>query len=165
MARASNVTLLVVLTAVLGSMKMTVEAADHIVGDSTGWLSPPSPNFYSIWASDQTFAVGDTLTFNFATGVHDVAIVSKSDYDNCNTTANNVQASGPTTITLSSAGEQYYFCTFSDHCSRGQKLAITVGGNSSSTPTTSPPNAASITTVFSAFGLMFMSMVIALLLS
>ncbi|KAJ6758990.1 PEELING CUPREDOXIN putative-RELATED [Salix koriyanagi] len=115
------------------------KATDYEVGDSTGWKAPSDSSFYSTWASGKTFTVGDTLKFTFATGVHDVATVSKSDYDSCNIAGqSNVSKTGPTTITLSAPGTLYYFCTFSDHCSRGQKLSITVVA--SSTPSTpSPP--------------------------
>ncbi|KAJ8753267.1 hypothetical protein K2173_017888 [Erythroxylum novogranatense] len=178
MAKTSNMTVLVVAVTILGATTfLKTHAADHVVGDSTGWQTPSDSNFYSTWASRQTFAVGDTLTFNFATGVHSVATVSSNDYNNCNTAAaNNVQNTGPATITLNSTGQYYYFCTFSNHCSRGQKLAVTVGGTSSSGPSSSPPgtttfsppppphNSASTTTVLSTFG-MTLSMITAFLLS
>ncbi|KAB5514676.1 hypothetical protein DKX38_028582 [Salix brachista] len=118
------------------------KATDYEVGDSTGWKVPSDSSFYSTWASGKNFTVGDTLKFTFTTGVHDVATVSKSDYDSCNITGqSNVSKNGPTTITLSAPGTLYYICTFSDHCSRGQILSITV--DTSSTPSTpsapSPP--------------------------
>ncbi|KAG5226099.1 umecyanin [Salix suchowensis] len=117
------------------------KATDYEVGDSTGWKAPSDSSFYSTWASGKTFTVGDTLKFTFATGVHDVATVSKSDYDSCNVAGqSNVSTSGPTTITLSAPGTLYYLCTFSDHCSRGQKLSITVVASSTPSPSApSPP--------------------------
>ncbi|KAJ6331856.1 hypothetical protein OIU76_010276 [Salix suchowensis] len=33
-----------------------------------GWTRPSSSSVYSDWASDKTFAIGDTLTFTFTTG-------------------------------------------------------------------------------------------------
>ena len=36
-------------------------AATYTVGGNTGWKIPPQPNFYSNWASQQTFQVGDVL--------------------------------------------------------------------------------------------------------
>ncbi|KAJ6673222.1 BLUE COPPER PROTEIN [Salix viminalis] len=60
------------------------KATDYEVGDSTGWKAPSDTSFYSTWASGKNFTVGDTLKFTFTTGVHDVATVSKSDYDSCN---------------------------------------------------------------------------------
>ncbi|KAJ6435832.1 hypothetical protein OIU84_000958 [Salix udensis] len=123
------------------------KATDYEVGDSTGWKAPSDSSFYSTWASGKTFTVGDTLKFTFTTGVHDVATVSKSDYDSCNIAGqSNVSKTGPTTITLSAPGTLYYFCTFSDHCSRGQKLSITVVASSTPSPPPSTPSAPSPST-------------------
>ncbi|KAH8481613.1 hypothetical protein H0E87_029189, partial [Populus deltoides] len=84
--------------------------------------------------------------FTFSTGTHDVATVSKSDYDNCNRgNQNNVVTNGPATIALNATGNQYYFCTFSDHCNKGQKLAITVAASSTPSPP-SPPGTPAPTT-------------------
>ncbi|CAK7345466.1 unnamed protein product [Dovyalis caffra] len=128
---------------VLGAASLLLlssEAVDYQVGDSTGWQNPSSSSFYSDWASGKTFSVGDTLTFTFATDSHDVATVSKSDYDNCNiANQNNVIKDGPANITLRAAGDYHYFCTFSNHCSVGQKLAITVAASNSTPSTPSPP--------------------------
>ncbi|CAL1359166.1 unnamed protein product [Linum trigynum] len=148
MASAGVVVAVFLAAAVLFSM---AEAADFQVGDGQGWQPPSDSSFYSTWANGKTFAIGDTLTFNFATGLHDVAVVAKAEYDACNVAAaNNVMNTGPTTVTLNSTGMQYFFCTFSNHCSRGQKLAVNVdgggGGGSSGSPTTpssgggSPPS-------------------------
>nr|XP_034918835.1 umecyanin-like [Populus alba]TKS10361.1 hypothetical protein D5086_0000084190 [Populus alba] len=123
---------------VLGAASLLLhssKAAVYEVGESTGWQAPSSTSFYSDWASGKNFTVGDTLTFTFSTGVHDVATVSKSDYDNCNVASqSNVLTTGPATITLTATGNQYYLCTFSNHCTRGQKLAITVAASSTPPP-------------------------------
>ncbi|KAM7264911.1 hypothetical protein ACFE04_002594 [Oxalis oulophora] len=117
----------------------SVMAVDYKVGDSSGWLAPTSTSFYSDWAASKTFNVGDVLEFDFTTGDHDVATVTKASYDSCDTTTTtSVEKTGPANITLTSAGEHYYFCTFTNHCSRGQKLAINVTSTSSTTPSTVP---------------------------
>ncbi|KAH7681680.1 Cupredoxins domain-containing protein [Dioscorea alata] len=60
--------------------------------------------------------------------INDVVAVTKSGYDACS--SNDQRASpvndGPANIPLSSAGKHYYICSFSGHCSAGQKLAINV---------------------------------------
>ncbi|KAI5557503.1 hypothetical protein POPTR_018G129400v4 [Populus trichocarpa] len=128
---------------VLGAASLLLhssKAAVYEVGDSTGWKAPSDSSFYSTWASDKSFTVGDVLTFTFSTTVHDVATVSKSDYDNCNIASqSNVLTVGPATITLNATGNQYYFCTLSNHCTRGQKLAITVAASSTPSPPGTPP--------------------------
>ncbi|KAI5584084.1 hypothetical protein BDE02_06G057900 [Populus trichocarpa] len=159
---------------VLGAVSLLLrgsEAAVYQVGDGTGWTRPTSTSFYSDWASGKTFALGDTLTFTFTTGAHDVATVSKSDYDNCNTgSPNNVLTTGPATINVT--GDSYFLCTIAGHCSAGQKLAITVAagntpspGTSPETPSSSPPppppSAAS--SLVATFALMFVSIAISLM--
>jgi hypothetical protein len=50
--------LLTVATLLHGSLAQT----KHVVGDSTGWtIATGGAQFYSNWASKQTFTVGDTL--------------------------------------------------------------------------------------------------------
>ncbi|XP_057537386.1 umecyanin-like [Amaranthus tricolor] len=114
-------------------------AATYTVGGNTGWKIPPQPNFYSNWASQQTFQVGDVLVFNFPAGAHTVAEVSKANFDSCGT-ANTIGApktTSPASVNLTKAGTQYFICTVNGHCGANQKLAITVTGPSSA-PTASP---------------------------
>lgn len=85
--------------------------------------------------------------FNYTTGQHDVAKVTKEAYDNCNTTSPiSLQKNGPTSIRLDSAGSHYFLCTFSSHCTLGQKLVVNVSAASGSapapTPATPPPASA-----------------------
>ncbi|RWW30972.1 hypothetical protein BHE74_00013716 [Ensete ventricosum] len=113
-------------------------ATSHTVGGSSGWTIPPNATLYPDWAASQTFAVGDTLVFDFVTGTHDVMEVAKSDYESCSA-ANPIGSTittGPATVSITSTGEHYYICGFTGHCAAGQKLSITVA-SSSSTP--SPP--------------------------
>ncbi|KAL5722224.1 hypothetical protein ACHQM5_005770 [Ranunculus cassubicifolius] len=115
----------------------------HVVGGSAGWTVPSPATLYSDWASTQTFTVGDSLTFNFASGTHAVATVTQAAYDACDGTSpiGAIQMTGPVTIRLTSPGRQYYFCTFQGHCSSGQKLSINVVAAAASPPptTASPP--------------------------
>ncbi|XP_060209715.1 uclacyanin-3-like [Lycium barbarum] len=113
----------------------TAFAKDIIVGGSNGWSQSVD---YSTWASGQTFNVGDNLVFNYG-GSHGVDVVSKDDYDNCNT-GNALQAftGGKTSIPLSSAGDMYFVCPTLNHCDTGMKLAIKVQGSSSGTTPATP---------------------------
>ncbi|XP_021687047.2 umecyanin [Hevea brasiliensis] len=135
MAKRMN---MVILLAAFAMALRGAEAALYVVGDALGWQNPPNSSFYSSWASSHNFAVGDTLLFNFTTGVHAVATVSQDAYNNCNTgNTLSVANTGPANITLNASGMHYYFCTFPGHCSIGQKLAVNVGLSPSFTP--SPP--------------------------
>lgn len=131
---------LVVAAMLHGSSAQTT----HVVGDALGWLVPPGGEIaYRTWAAEKTFTVGDVLVFNFTQNSHDVAEVSKEAYDSCNT-SNPISTSttSPTNITLTSAGEHHFLCTFPSHCSLGQKLAINVSAASPApTPQPSTPPA------------------------
>ncbi|KAL3532314.1 hypothetical protein ACH5RR_005835 [Cinchona calisaya] len=100
----------------------------YIVGDELGWLVPPGgPIAYETWAYNKVFAVGDILVFNFENGTQDVAKVTKSAYQSCDT--NNpisLITTSPASITLTSVGEHFFTSTYSRHCDLGQKLAISV---------------------------------------
>ncbi|XP_015081050.1 cucumber peeling cupredoxin-like [Solanum pennellii] len=129
-----------VLMTILAALPGNIVAVDHIVGDTTGWTIPSSgPTTYANWASGRTFRVGDTLVFNFASGAHDVAKVTKSAYDSCSSTNPiSLITVGPANITLNSTGSEYFICTFGQHCNAGQKLAINVATSSTTSPTPAP---------------------------
>ncbi|XP_050234174.1 cucumber peeling cupredoxin-like [Mercurialis annua] len=118
----------------------------HVVGDGIGWTIPSNGAAgYTDWATSKTFSVGDTLLFNFATNAHDVQRVPKASFDACSdaNAIGDLITTGPVNITLATAGDHYYICTFSQHCQLGQKLAITVSssppGSSPAPPTTPTP--------------------------
>ncbi|XP_043700244.1 uclacyanin 1-like [Telopea speciosissima] len=125
-------------------LQCAVAKTTYVVGDSLGWTVPPGgAAVYSSWASNHSFIVGDVLLFNFTTGEHDVAQVTKAGYDACDEngrTIGSIQNTGPASITLSSAGQNYFICTYNSHCSLGQMLAINV--TTTSTPATAPANSA-----------------------
>ncbi|KAL8030256.1 hypothetical protein ABFX02_14G274600 [Erythranthe guttata] len=124
-----------------------VPAASYTVGEASGWSIGAD---YTTWTSDKTFAVGDTLVFNYAPG-HTVDEVSANDYKSC-TTGNAIatDSSGATTVALKAAGPHYFICGVPGHCGGGMKLAVTVaasstgGGSLSGTTTTSPPSSTTI---------------------
>ncbi|KAI3827383.1 hypothetical protein L1987_01456 [Smallanthus sonchifolius] len=132
----STVVALVVMMVASFRLQSTVAQTRHSVGDALGWTIPPGgAAAYATWASQQTFTVGDTLVFNFTTGLHNVAEVSQSEYDPCTSTNTlSLNPSGPTTVTLTRPGTHYYICTMVSHCQIGQKLTINV----------SPPTATAI---------------------
>ncbi|XP_008805908.1 blue copper protein-like [Phoenix dactylifera] len=118
-------------------------ATVYTVGDTSGWTSGVD---YSTWTSGKSFAVGDSLAFNYASGAHTVTEVSSSDYDSCSSSnAISNDSNGPTTIQLKTPGTHYFICAIPGHCSGGMKLAVTVGGSSSGSPTTPSPPSTSTT--------------------
>ncbi|KAL5769020.1 hypothetical protein ACOSP7_015578 [Xanthoceras sorbifolium] len=173
MARINMTQLVMALTlALAAALLQGTTADDHTVGGTSGWTNVRNTTFYSAWASNFTFEVGDRLVFNFANGAHDVATVTKDAYDAC-TTANtiNLIQNGPATVTLNTTGTHYFICTIAGHCSAGQKLSVNVVADSDTPPsppttgTTSPPpppSSASSRGVAFAFAFVLMSLAIAL---
>ncbi|KAJ4701390.1 putative Blue copper protein [Melia azedarach] len=110
-------------------------ATVYTVGESSGWTMGAD---YSTWTSGKTFAVGDSLVFNYGSG-HTVDEVSASDYKSC-TVGNAITSdnSGATTVALKTAGTHYFICGVAGHCGNGMKLAVTVAAGSPTTPSGSP---------------------------
>ncbi|KAJ7956718.1 blue copper protein-like [Quillaja saponaria] len=138
MARKLNVFILV-LVAVAGSIQSSSAQTRYVVGDALGWTIPQDSSTYTSWAANKNFNSGDTLVFNFTSGLHDVAQVTKAAFDSCSATNPiSILTISPATITLNGTGEHYFICTFASHCSLGQKLSITVTSNPSSSPAPQP---------------------------
>ncbi|KAL1372282.1 hypothetical protein AAHE18_01G192400 [Arachis hypogaea] len=148
-------------------MIVVTKAEEHIVGgESIGWTSypPGGASFYSNWASNHTFIVNDTLVFKFESGSHSVAELTKNNYEKCDENEKiEFYVIGPARVTLNRAGRFYFSCTFSGHCSSGQKLSVeVVTGNfssaprkapSSSTPPSLPPSGSSASVASTTFSI------------
>ncbi|KAG5242810.1 umecyanin [Salix suchowensis] len=137
---------------VLGAVSLLLrnsEAVTYEVGDSTRWTRPSNSSVYSDWASDKTFAIGDTLI---------ITIIATDQ-------SKHLVSAGPASVLLNTTGDYYFICTIAGHCSAGQKLAITVAAGSTpsppgtpSSPPPPPPSAAS--SLVATFALVFMSIAI-----
>ncbi|KAI4335697.1 hypothetical protein L6164_014320 [Bauhinia variegata] len=121
-----------------------VSATVYTVGENLGWIAPPNHTFYSQWASNKNFSVGDTLVFHWNPNhTHNVAKVSEQVYNSCSTSAssNQILASAPSyDYNLVENGSFYFICTVADHCARGQKLSIKIGEQSGGSPTGLAPS-------------------------
>ncbi|XP_051150164.1 blue copper protein-like [Andrographis paniculata] len=118
-------------------------ARTHTVGDGLGWIVPPGgAAAYQTWARNINFGVGDTLVFNFGNGRHDVLEVTRAEFDSCtvSTTTTRPITSAPARVPITTSGDHYYICTFPQHCSLGQKLAINVGSGTASSPNSGGPS-------------------------
>ncbi|XP_057503888.1 umecyanin-like [Actinidia eriantha] len=148
MERLMSMLLVGVVAAVM--LQCATAQTVHVVGDNIGWTIPSNgAEGYITWASSKTFLVGDTLIFNFATNAHDVVQVPKASFDTCSddNEIGNPITTGPANVTLTSAGDHYYICTFGTHCQAGQKLAITVSATpGAAAPPTSPTTPSTPTT-------------------
>ncbi|KAF8024911.1 hypothetical protein BT93_F1915 [Corymbia citriodora subsp. variegata] len=82
--------------------------------------------YFVEWAAGKNFKGGDTLKFVW-NGTHNVANVSKEEYDSCTKVSSVFQGGDPFAFTLpaDANGLYYFICTVDSHCENGQKLAIT----------------------------------------
>ncbi|MED6114619.1 hypothetical protein PIB30_082084 [Stylosanthes scabra] len=108
---------------------------EHVVGDHHGWATGFD---YNIWAAQKVFQVGDTLVFRYEVGQHNVYKVNASAYQNCTVPSNHSEAlkSGNDVIVLASPGQKWYLCGVGQHCTTGQRLAISVVPRTISSPPT-----------------------------
>lgn len=62
MAKNFNVLVFVLLAVAANLFHGSFAQTRHVVGDTTGWTIPTNgASFYTNWASNKTFTVGDTL--------------------------------------------------------------------------------------------------------
>lgn len=128
------------------------------VGGSRGWTLNP-PEAYNIWAERMRFSVNDTLHFKYNKAIDSVLLVSKDDFDNCNSDNPITKLDdGASAFTFDRSGPYYFITGNKTHCDKGQKfhlIVLTVRNNqppsppSADTPaspsssiTISPPGAA-----------------------
>lgn len=114
----------------LAAAVTTVSATDHIVGANKGWN--PGIN-YTIWANNQTFYVGDLISFRYQKTQYNVFEVNQTGYGNCTTEgAVGNWSSGKDFIPLNKA-KRYYFICGNGGCFSGMKVSVVVH------PLPSPP--------------------------
>ncbi|KAJ4822153.1 hypothetical protein Tsubulata_017314, partial [Turnera subulata] len=110
----------------------STSATDHIVGANKGWN--PGIN-YTLWSNNQTFYVGDLISFRYQKTQYNVFEVNQTGYDNCTTEgAVGNWSSGKDFIPLNKA-KRYYFICGNGQCFNGMKVSIVVH------PLPSPPSA------------------------
>ncbi|KZV19454.1 hypothetical protein F511_08795 [Dorcoceras hygrometricum] len=132
---ASKAFLMAILVAVIFAPTL---ATDHIVGDEGGWKLGVN---YTAWAMGKEFRLGDTLTFTYREGSHNVLRVNGSDFKQCLSTNTSVLplSSGNDVITLATPGKKWYICGIGGHCSQGMQLSITVDLVDGPTPAPTAP--------------------------
>ncbi|KAJ8536168.1 hypothetical protein K7X08_034569 [Anisodus acutangulus] len=117
----------------LAAVATTVNATDHIVGANKGWN--PGIN-YTLWANNQTFYVGDYISFRYQKSQYNVFLVNQTGYDNCTIDdAFGNWISGKDFIMLNKT-QRYYFICGTGGCMNGMKVSVVVH------PLPSPPMSA-----------------------
>ncbi|KAG6589839.1 Uclacyanin 1, partial [Cucurbita argyrosperma subsp. sororia] len=133
----------------LGALLQVVAAVDHDVGGDFGWNLPPNTTFFSDWASNKAFSVGDKLVFRSkANEMHDVAEPnSEVDFDGCVKPGIVFSTSAVFSVALDRPGRRYFICTIGNHCNAGMKFDIDVlaqpGAPNSPLVPPPPPSSAS----------------------
>ncbi|OWM69561.1 lamin-like protein [Punica granatum] len=122
MASSTQLSLFLVLF-IFVSAAYVVSATDHIVGANKGW----NPGFnYTLWANNQTFYVGDLISFRYQKMMYNVFEVNQTGYDNCTTEgAIGNWTSGKDFIPLKEA-KRYYFIGGNGQCFNGMKVSVLV---------------------------------------
>ncbi|KAM6580127.1 stellacyanin-like [Cannabis sativa] len=112
---------------------LKVAAADtYTVGGDMGWTNPLfGEAAYSAWAKSNRFDVGDVIVFKWRGSNHNVAEVSKADYDSCNIRNpinGTIYKTSPVNIPLTSNNTtRYFISTIADDCTNfGQKVTISM---------------------------------------
>jgi hypothetical protein len=119
----SKLNMLLVMAMVVASME--IHAKEHVVGDTFGWAVPSSESFYHWWAAHQTFNASDVLVFNFVTGAHNVAVVSRHAYDLCDSSNPvSLHTTSPARITIDQNIDGFFISTVGSDCKKFMKLAL-----------------------------------------
>ncbi|KAJ6301556.1 hypothetical protein OIU77_015794 [Salix suchowensis] len=101
-------------------------ASTFDVGGKDGWVTTPSES-YSNWAERNRFQVNDSLVFKYNNGSDSVLLVTKDDYNSCNTTNPlKTMNSGSDVFQFDKSGPYFFISGNEDNCEKGQKLIVTV---------------------------------------
>ncbi|KAL6144475.1 hypothetical protein ACLB2K_055167 [Fragaria x ananassa] len=65
-----------------------------------------------------------SFAFDIKPGEDDVIVVTKENFDTCNSAEPLYQFRGPVYIKALTPGTYYFTCSFAGHCVKGQKVAI-----------------------------------------
>ncbi|XP_075096915.1 early nodulin-like protein 19 isoform X1 [Nicotiana tabacum] len=118
-----NYMALCVLFFLLAAVATTVSATDHIVGANKGWN--PGIN-YTLWSSNQTFYIGDLISFRYKKTQHNVFEVNKNGYDKCIIEgAFGNWSSGRDFIPLKKSKRYYFICGIGG-CTDAMKVSVVV---------------------------------------
>ncbi|KAI3801830.1 hypothetical protein L1987_29947 [Smallanthus sonchifolius] len=122
--------LVLIMVMVVASMEFHGTAAtDRVVGDSFGWNVPYNKYFFDIWSINQgVIQVHDNLVFNFATGVHNVAVVSLTAHDRCDgSSPYQLYTTSPAVVPLNLTGLYCFISTIGSDCRSFMTMLVRVG--------------------------------------
>ncbi|RDX95977.1 hypothetical protein CR513_21426, partial [Mucuna pruriens] len=115
-------------------------ATNFTVGDSSGWVIPPYPTYYSNWSHSHLIRAGDSLEFKFNDKFYNLVQVSQQEYDHCTSLEPlRIFNSSPVILPLKERGVLFFICSISNYCCLGQKIVISV--HEHVPPSQNPPSA------------------------
>ncbi|XP_020572666.1 early nodulin-like protein 1 [Phalaenopsis equestris] len=97
------------------------------VGGDLGWRVPEdnNPDFYTTWATNLRFHVGDSLVFEYKND--SVIRVEKIGYYHCNESGNGtLLKDGSAVFLLDKPGFFFFVSGNVEHCKKGQRLMVDV---------------------------------------
>ncbi|EPS69574.1 hypothetical protein M569_05193, partial [Genlisea aurea] len=98
-------------------------STDHIVGANRGWN--PGIN-YTLWADNQTFYVGDLISFRYQKMQYNVFEVNQTSYGNCTTEGAFGNWTSGKDFVLLDKSKRYYFISGNGGCFSGMKVSVFV---------------------------------------
>ncbi|KAI8011780.1 Early nodulin-like protein 2 [Camellia lanceoleosa] len=117
---------LMLVLVLFGGLMGLLEAYQFNVGGKDGWVLNPSEN-YNHWAGRLRFQVNDTLFFKYKKGSNSVLVVTKQDYDQCNTQKPIMKLdNGDSVLKFDRSGLFYFISGVKANCDKGQKLITLV---------------------------------------
>ncbi|KAL6999533.1 hypothetical protein U1Q18_000693 [Sarracenia purpurea var. burkii] len=127
--------LLVLFAGLIGCL----HANQFNVGGNEGWASNPSPD-YNHWAAIRRFQVNDTLLFKYKKGSDSVLVVTKEDYEKCETEKSIKKLEdGDSVFKFDRSGPFFFISGNKTNCEKGQKLTVVVLAVRNK-PHTAPPS-------------------------
>ncbi|KAL5715460.1 hypothetical protein ACHQM5_017274 [Ranunculus cassubicifolius] len=128
------------LFVILIGFVLSTQAYDFTVGGKDGWVLNPSES-YSQWSGRNRFITNDVLDFKYNQATDSVLVVSKQDFDTCNT-SNPISKleGGSSSFRVDTPGPFYFITGNQSNCQAGQKLALVVISPRTEIPSASPTN-------------------------
>ncbi|XP_026416876.1 uclacyanin 1-like [Papaver somniferum] len=118
---AANKQIFIILAIVAIMFPLIALATDHVVGDDKGWNNKFD---YAAWAKDKQFYVGDTLSFMYTPGSHNVFKVNGTEFDQCIKPEPKLAiATGNDVTTLATPGKKCIYLLLTLPCSTTHPLS------------------------------------------
>ncbi|KAG7587631.1 Phytocyanin domain [Arabidopsis suecica] len=152
MSLSSTMVLLLVMI-LLGQEIGKVSSTLYKVGDLDAWGIPIDAKVYTKWPKSHSFKIGDSLLFLYPPSEDSLIQVTPSNFKSCNTKDPILYMNdGNSLFNLTQNGTLYFTSANPGHCTKYQKLLVSVGTYSAEAEALSPSSAADGPSYQNAFG-------------